>query len=283
MAGTIQPLAAPETEVVDDGAVVTDEVSDGEVAETEQDETNLETGVETETPDPEADNDKTDKHGKLPEDVQKALDARIGKEVGKRKTVETERDALKTERDELKAAFDKVSDESVLRAAQESGVLSELLDKTDAGRIEEYNAAKHSVRVFSDWLEDNTDPEATLELGGRDYSRTEIRAAKRHWQAKLDGLEEMPARIRELRNSSREIMRLGMAAKKAGWKPGAKAPEATVTPRPKKPLPTPPKATGPANAAAPRKPAGEASKESLNADGVSGVDDLAKLIAKGLH
>lgn len=274
MTGTIQPLAAPETDDVDDGAVVTEEVSDGEVVDPEQDENNLEPGVEAETPDPEADNDSADEHGKLPENVQKAVDARIGKEVGRRKTVETERDALKTERDELKAAFDKVSDESVLRAAQDSGVLSELLDKTDAGRIEEYNAAKHSVRVFSDWLEDNMDPEATLELGGRDYSRTEIRAAKRQWQARLDGLEEMPARILELRNSSREIMRLGMAAKKAGWKPGAK---------PKKPLPTPPKTTGPANAAAPRKPAGESSKQSLNADGVSGVDDLAKLIAKGLR
>lgn len=283
MASENSPLAAPVTadanvDVVDDGSAAGEIVGDA-------DQTILETdGDEGESGTGDGDGDETDgedeeaagKHEKLPEHVQKAVDARIAKVVGKQKAAEQERDALKAERDELKASFDKVSDDSVLRTAQEAGVLTDLLDKTDAERIGTYRTAKESVRYFSDWLEDNPYAEATLELNGREYNRAEIRAAKRQWQEKLDGLEDMPGRMKELRERSREIVRLGIAAQKAGWKPGAKAPAAGTKPPLPKPIGKPM-----ANAAAPRTSPG-VGKPSLDPDAVKGTDDLVRLIERGL-
>jgi hypothetical protein len=224
---------------------------------------------------------------KLTEKQQLAWDKRIAKLTAKRTAIETERDALKAERDELRARSEKLSDAVVLKAAQDTGVLPELMDKPDAARIAEYGSAKASVAWFGDWLEDNVDPEATLDVGGRSYSRTEVRDIKRAWQAKLEGLEDVPGKLAQLKQQTREVLELGLAARKAGWKPGqnASAPVAATAAGTggKPPLPKPPARVGPGGpAAAPRKPAGAARPMPPNVDGITDEDGLARLIEQGL-
>jgi hypothetical protein len=214
---------------------------------------------------------------KLPEAAQKAVNARIGELTARRKAAEAERDAMKTERDELKQRVDRVSDETVMRAATEAGVLPELVEKGDAARIEQYERSSRSVEVFGEWLEDNTDPEAELTIGEKAYTRAQVRDFKRQHQKKLAELDDVPVLLKRLKAETADIVRLGMQAKKAGWKPGAK-PAAEVAAQEKKlpvapaPARTMPKATPPraAGASKPKAPAT-----------IKDVDDLAAAIESG--
>jgi hypothetical protein len=214
---------------------------------------------------------------KLPEAAQKAVNARIGKLTASRKAAEAERDAMKAERDELKQRVDRVSDETVMRAATEAGVLPELVDKGDAARIEQYEKSSRSVEVFGEWLEDNTDPEAELTIGEKAYTRAQVRDFKRQHQKKLAELSDVPVLLKTLKTETADIVRLGMQAKKAGWKPGAKA-NADGEAQPKKlpvapaPARTMPKGAPP-RAATGGKPKGPAT--------IKDVDDLAAAIESG--
>lgn len=288
-AGENQPDPVAAEGVVDDAVV---EGEDGQVADPaeEPDDQPGETvpvGDETDVDDEHGDESDAKFREKLTPKQQLAWDKRYAKMTAKRAAIEEERDALKAERDELRTRSDKLSDSVVLKAAQDAGVLPELMDKPDAARIAEYGSAKASVAWFGDWLEDNVDPEATLDVGGKSYTRTEVRGIKRQWQAKLEGLEDVPGKLAQLKQQTREVLELGMAARKAGWKPGQKAP-AVNSPAAKggagvkPPLPKPPVRTGPGAAAAPRQAPSTVSKPSMNVDGVQNEDGLARLIEQGL-
>ena len=218
---------------------------------------------------------KLDGH-KLSEAAQKAVNARFGALTAKRKAVETERDGLKAERDELAQRAEKLGDETVLNAARSAGVLPELIEKGDAARIEQWGQSERSVEVFGEWLEDNTDPEATLTIGDKEYTRAQVRDFKRQHQKKLHDLEDVPALLKTLKKDTAEIMRLGMQAKKAGWKPGQKP--ADEKPKALPVAPTPARtATG---GSAPRIPITGRPKGGLTKD-IRDVDDLAAAIERG--
>ena len=269
--GADVPVAEAEPEVVE--AAVADEedgtpANAGEVAETDE---------VTKDGDGEIVNEdvKLDGH-KLSEAAQKAVNARIGELTAKRKAAETERDVLKAERDELAQRSEKLGDETVLHAARSAGVLPELIEKGDAARIEQWGQSERSVEVFGEWLEDNTDPEATLTIGDKEYTRAQVRDFKRQHQKKLQDLEDVPALLKTLKKDTAEIMRLGMQARKAGWKPGQKPADAPPKKLPVAPTPAR-TATG---GSAPRIPITGRTKSGVTKD-IRDVDDLAAAIERG--
>ena len=269
--GADVPVAEAEPEVVE--AAVADEADGtpanaGEVAETDE---------VTKDGDGEIVNEdvKLDGH-KLSEAAQKAVNARIGELTAKRKAAETERDTLKAERDELAQRAEKLGDETVLNAARSAGVLPELIEKGDAARIEQWGQSERSVEVFGEWLEDNTDPEATLTIGDKEYTRAQVRDFKRQHQKKLQDLEDVPALLKTLKKDTAEIMRLGMQARKAGWKPGQKPADAPPKKLPVAPTPAR-TATG---GSAPRIPITGRTKSGVTKD-IKDVDDLAAAIERG--
>ncbi len=266
------PVAEAAPEVVE--AAVADEgegtpADAGEVAEA--DEVTKDGDGETVNEDVELDGHK------LSAAAQKAVNARIGELTAKRKAAETERDTLKAERDELAQRAEKLGDETVLHAARSAGVLPELIEKGDAARIEQWGQSERSVEVFGEWLEDNTDAEATLTIGDKEYTRAQVRDFKRQHQKKLQDLEDVPALLKTLKKDTAEIMRLGMQARKAGWKPGQK-------PADDKPKPLPVAPTGARTAAtggsAPRTPITGKPKSGVTKD-IKDVDDLAAAIERG--
>ena len=165
---------------------------------------------------------------KLPANAQAAVNARIGKITARAKGAEEKLGAVTAERDELKQRVDRATDAVVLKAAEQIGVMPELLDKSAAGTISDYRNAKTQSEALEGWLEEHLDGDATmsLDVGGtvREFSRAEVSALRRQWRAKLEALgDEAPALIREARQKTRDIFTLGLAAQKAGWKPFDKA------------------------------------------------------------
>ena len=214
---------------------------------------------------------------------QESVNKRIGALTAKRKAAEQERDAVKAERDELKQRVERLGDETVMRAAGAAGLLPDLIEKGDAARIDQYEQANRSVEVFGEWLEDNTDADAELKIGERTYTRAQVRDFKRQHQKRIQQLAEVPALIERVKRETAELIRLGMQAKKSGWKPGAKAADAAgagATGKPKLPVPPVPARTAlPAGGAKPRPGAVTPTKKS--GDGIKDRDDLALAIANG--
>jgi hypothetical protein len=151
-----------------------------------------------------------------------------------------------------------------------------LIEKGDAARIEQWGQSERSVEVFGEWLEDNTDPEATLTIGDKEYTRAQVRDFKRQHQKKLQDLEDVPALLKTLKKDTAEIMRLGMQARKAGWKPGQKPADAPPKKLPVAPTPAR-TATG---GSAPRIPITGRTKSGVTKD-IKDVDDLAAAIERG--
>jgi len=226
------------------------------------------------------DDDETDEQDhKLTEKQQQAVNKRIGALTARRKEAEQERDALKAERDELAQRAATLGDAATVRVAETAGILPELVGKDEAQRIGAHAESKRSVEFFGDWLEDNTEPDSELELGGRKYSRAQVKTFKREHQRKLEELDDVPALTTKLRQQSAEILRLGMAARKAGWKPGQREEAATVVkPKPKLPVAPAPARTMPGGGK-PRPGSGAPAKKS--AEGIRDESDLALAIASG--
>lgn len=233
-----------------------------------------------------ADDDADDagKPHKLTPEQQAAVNKRIAALTAKRKAAETERDALKKERDELAERAARLGDPAAVRAAEAAGVLPELVGKGDAERIARYQESERSAEVFGDWLEDHADAEDTLAIAGQSYTREQVREFKRAHQRRLKELSDVPAVISKLRGDTAEVLRLGMAARKAGWKPGGAAAGAAAAAGPaaakKLPSAPAPARTMPGGAAKPR-PAAQGATKKAYAGGIRDEDDLARAIESG--
>lgn len=223
---------------------------------------------------------------KLPAKVQEAVNTRIGKITARAKSAEEKLTGITAERDDLKQRVERMADGMVIKAAEQAGVLPELIDKADATMIVEFRAAKTSAEALENWLEDNPDPEATMTLnvGGtqRECKRSEVAAFRRQWKARLDEIgEEASAKIREARQKTREVLTLGLAAKKAGWTPGAKSgttEQVVAAALPQAPI----RASAPTTGAAPRKGVAAPARSTGTPETITNVRDLAKAIANGL-
>lgn len=226
---------------------------------------------------------------KLPANAQAAVNARIGKITARAKGAEEKLGAVTAERDELKQRFDRATDAVVLKAAEQIGVMPELLDKTAAATISDYRNARAQSEALESWLEEHLDGDATmsLDVGGtmREFSRAEVAGLRRQWRAKLEALgDEAPAMIREARQKARDIFTLGLAAQKAGWKLGAKAAPAagaTAASGQKLPAVPPVRASVGGGSAAPRRAVAGTDGESAAPKKIGSVSDLAEAIASG--
>ena len=153
-------------------------------------------------------------------EMQAAFDKRIGKEIGRRKELEDKFKAADDELKGLRERADAEDGEAVLRAAAEAGVMPELLGAAESKGIADLSDARRSAKVLAEALEDQEGDEVTVQ--GESYPRADVKKSLRHWSERREALEKRfgPAESKA-RERGLEVWRLGIAARKAGWKPGA--------------------------------------------------------------
>lgn len=174
-----------------------------------------------------------DQH-KLPEKIQKQVDKRIGKEVAKRKVMEERATQAETELKALRERVDADDADTVLQAAREFNVLPEVIGKGQAQGMLDLRRAKQNVKALGRALEETDGDEITLQ--GETYDRKSVKKALFDYWDEVERLEPKFGHLEhEAKKAMLEIVRLGQAAKRAGWKPGQKA--AAETPTAVKPKP----------------------------------------------
>lgn len=158
---------------------------------------------------------------KLSEKQQAAFDKRVGKEVGKRKSAEERAERAEVELKELRARADADDAEAVIAAAQEAGVMPELLGPGEAKGMADLSHARTNIRMLGDALEDQEGDE--IVLGGKRYARADVKASLREWKDRISPLERrFGGAEQKAREKGLAIWKLGLAASRAGWKPGEK-------------------------------------------------------------
>ena len=196
-----------ETEEDEEEAEEEDE-DDGE------DESDEDEDDESEDDESEDEDDEDDGDGK--DDGEKGMGERAKKRIGK---LTGEVKDLKRELEEAR----KLSGDdgrAILAAAETAGILPQLMSADEAKGIKELDS-KTSARKYLKKLLRSDDDE--FEIGGETRTRRWV-------QGELDDLDEeigelrerYGAKRRELAEKSKRIFELGMAAQKAGWKPGEK-------------------------------------------------------------
>jgi hypothetical protein len=174
-----------------------------------------------------------DQH-KLPEKIQKQVDKRIGKEVAKRKVLEERATQAETELKALRERVDADDADTVLQAASEFNVLPEVIGKGQAQGMLDLRRAKQNVKALGRALEETDGDEIILQ--GKTYDRKSVKKALFDYRDEVERLEPKFGHLEhEAKKAMLEIVRLGQAAKRAGWKPGQKA--AAETPTAVKPKP----------------------------------------------
>lgn len=140
-----------------------------------------------------ADADRTEKDGErkkgdkpeLPPEIQRRIDARIEKEIGKRKELQDLLDRAEARVRELEEAAE---ERSAAGNGRKRG-LSGLSERELAGRETE-------LREFLDWADDaldemGTDADAAVEAGGKKYTRADIKERRRELRRELE--QDIPA------------------------------------------------------------------------------------------
>ncbi len=176
-------------------------------------------GPEEEGEKPEQDKAQAKKGPWTPE-MQKAFEKRIGKFTAERKSLEERAAEAEEELKALRERTDAEDAEAVLPAAREAGVMPEMLGTAEAKGLADLSHARRNARALSEALEDQDGDEVTVQ--GETYARREVKQSLRVWKEKQEALERRFGRVEErAREKCLEVWKLGLAAKKAGWKPGA--------------------------------------------------------------
>ena len=208
------PENTDEPEAVDE----TDEDKDAEEDEEESEEEDDEESEEDDDDgdDEDDDEDEEDEDDDEDEDLKgvgERAKKRIGKLTGEVKDLKRElEEARKLTGDDGRA---------ILAAAETAGILPQLMSADEAKGIKELDSKTSAKKYLKKLLRSDDDE---FEIGGETRSRRWV-------QGELDDLEEeigelrerYGAKRRELAEKSKRIFELGMAAQKAGWKPGEKS------------------------------------------------------------
>jgi hypothetical protein len=170
----------------------------------------------------EADENHDDaKKEKLPPHVQEQVNKRIQKLDGKRKSAEERAERAEGELKSLRERVDAEDSEVVLDVARNLGVLADALPKGAAKGMEQLRFAQDAVERLQETLEDATGDE--VEINGKSYSKSDVRAKLKEWRATEKRLSSMYGGVEaQARKDMLEIFRLGQQAKRANWKPGSK-------------------------------------------------------------
>jgi hypothetical protein len=131
---------------------------------------------------------KPAKKSKLPPEIQEEIDARIGKEVGKRKELEE-----RLERAEARAR-------ELEEAAEDREAAGERRPGTGLGAMSERELAKRQAELegFLEWADEalqemGTDPEAKVKVGETEFTREEIKAKRSAFRRELR--QDIPAAV----------------------------------------------------------------------------------------
>ncbi len=170
----------------------------------------------------EHDEPKKKNQPKLPEDIQAQVDRRIGKEVAKRKQIEERATQAETELKELRERVDADDADIVFQAASEFNILPEVIGKGQAAGMLELRRAKQNVKALERALDGAEGDEITIQ--GKTYDRKTVKQSLYDYRDDVERLEPKFGGIeRDAKKRMLDIMRLGQAAQRAGWKPGQKA------------------------------------------------------------
>jgi hypothetical protein len=198
-----------------DGTLMGDGGEDAALETETQEEGKPETDVEEEGEHDDA------KKEKLPPHVQEQVNKRIQKLDGKRKSAEERAERAEGELKSLRERVDAEDSEVVLDVARNLGVLADALPKGAAKGMEQLRFAQDAVERLQETLEDATGDE--VEINGKSYSKSDVRAKLKEWRATEKRLSSMYGGVEaQARKDMLEIFRLGQQAKRANWKPGSK-------------------------------------------------------------
>ncbi|MBE6395545.1 MAG: hypothetical protein E7046_00895 [Lentisphaerae bacterium] len=142
----------------------------------------------------------------------KRAQKRIGKLTGEIKDLKRElEDARKLSGDDGKA---------ILSAAETAGILPQLMSAEEAKGIQQLDSKTGVAKYLKKLLRSDDDE---FEIGGETRSRRWVEGELDDLQEEIGELrEKYGAKRSELAKKSKQVFELGMAAMKAGWKPGEK-------------------------------------------------------------
>lgn len=124
-----------------------------------------------------------EKHEKLSPELQAKLDLRIGKEVSKRKSLETEVERLKRENEEFRAKASETENAKYAHLGVDPDLIeSDDRSTLDAAMVEQANA-EQQARAWGKYTEDG------LTVGGKEYTAAECREFEKYY-TKLLGKAE---------------------------------------------------------------------------------------------
>jgi len=161
----------------------------------------------------------------LPPDIQAKVNGRIGKYAARAKTAEEKATALTTEMAELKKQLEetqgKVSDETVLRAAANAGVLQEYATKADGELFAKAEKAQAQRMIFRNAVRSGGYTGKNSRGEPLEMTAEECQEALDYWDEQLDDLKpQAQTRMREIARTIKADNELGRAARKAKWAPG---------------------------------------------------------------
>lgn len=198
----IEPVAGQDNDVEDSE----------EVEETDEDETE---DLEGDDDDETGDDDRDD------EGLGQRAQKRIQKLIAEKKEAQAKFDAVQKE---LEAAKKLSGDDgkAMLRAAETSGILPGLMSRDEAEAFEELETLPRRIENYEDWLDDHESHD-TLMMGETEMTYGDVKKRLRKLRGQYEDLKaEYGERRKELKAKVREIFETGVAALKAGWKPGEK-------------------------------------------------------------
>ena len=160
--------------------------------------------------DEESDDDDDDEKKSDREAMGKRAQKRIGKLTGEIKDLKRELEsARKLSGDDGKA---------ILSAAETAGILPQLMSAEEAKGIQQLDSKTGVAKYLKKLLRSDDDE---FEIGGETRSRRWVQGELDDLQEEIGELrEKYGAKRTELAEKSKKVFELGMAAMKAGWKPG---------------------------------------------------------------
>lgn len=109
---------------------------------------------------------------------------------------------------------------ALIRAAEASGILPEMMTKQEAEAFEQLECGPRVIEHYESWLEEHEKGDVYQLRDGKTLEFVEVKRRVRELKAEQEELKERyGARRSELKAKLKAIFEIGLAATKAGWKP----------------------------------------------------------------
>jgi hypothetical protein len=156
---------------------------------------------------------------KFSPEQQSVVNGLLAKEKRGRKEAEEKYSEANRELEDYRKRYGDADGDTVLKAAQEAGVMPEVLTADAAKGVLQMESAKANSRYFSRLLRNDPDAEE-YEVKGQKMTRKEVVRQASDWEDEAERLEKRygPVKARASEESAK-IWKLGLAAKKRGWTP----------------------------------------------------------------